>query len=203
MTDNKKVLDQIDDYLGGRLTGHDLDEFESVMLNDPIMQDEINIQVALRQGLSESKEELLAPTKPTLVQRINSILWNPSFSYTALALVLLGFGITWQGQTVESPVLITDVIYVDQPRSSSPTTISILKDQWFVLSIDVTSQMQDSLNLTVRDLNKVYVELESSKANAQGNLAILLPPLAVGEYQIKIAGKGQDTEYRLLVRDND
>jgi hypothetical protein len=55
--DEAKMLDQVDDYLSGRLAGDELDVFEEALLDNTVLQREVAVAQEMRRGLSEATDQ--------------------------------------------------------------------------------------------------------------------------------------------------
>jgi hypothetical protein len=124
--DEAKMLDQVDDYLSGRLAGDELDVFEEALLDNTVLQREVAVAQEMRRGLSEATDQLLEMRLPLLHklhQLVRSTLW--AYSSTAVAVVAA----VWFASILQAPtgsLIIDEIVYVEQVRSSSSQQVHVI-----------------------------------------------------------------------------
>lgn len=76
MANNQQILENIDDFLKGKLDGKELKEFEQQLNSNSDLKQEVEFQSIVREGLMQARQL-------ELKQRMNNIVIEPAFQWTA------------------------------------------------------------------------------------------------------------------------
>ncbi|MFT4713506.1 MAG: hypothetical protein ACI8W1_001995 [Candidatus Azotimanducaceae bacterium] len=197
--DEAKMLDQVDDYLSGRLAGDELDVFEEALLDNTVLQREVAVGRDMRRGLGEATDQLLemrVPLLHKLHQIIRSTLW--AYSSTAVAVV----AVVWFAGILQAPtgsLIIDEIVYVEQMRSSSNQQVHMIAKKNTLLSIDAAAFAEDSFTLIITQNGSEHTKLGPLLANAEMVLNISAPPLLPGRYRLSLFNDNITSYYDLIV----
>ena len=76
MANNQQILENIDNFLKGKLDGKELKEFEQQLNSNSDLKQEVEFQSIVREGLMQARQL-------ELKQRMNNIVIEPAFQWTA------------------------------------------------------------------------------------------------------------------------
>jgi hypothetical protein len=200
MSDQQQfTADQIDDYLANRMSEESQDAFETAMLSDPHLQQQVMLHAELKNGLTEASTELLETreSKPNLLTHLRNLIWQPQFAYGASLILGLGIYQSLPSDSSQTNPLIEDVVYLEQTRSQKPMTVNLKAQLQFLVSIDVSTN--EPVSVMLRKDNTTVFNLASAIPNSIGSLNIVLPPLEPGQYTLSTKNPTNTQEFLINV----
>ncbi len=203
MTTDAERLDLIDDYLKGSLDEEQLDSFETELLFNEALQNEVATQKALKAGLAAESTALLKVEPPSLLRRVDSVVRSRGWAYAASVLVLVGSVTLVQptGDTVPTGIAQMDLVYVERVRAGSEPELILNSGKPHLLSIDAIEFENTSVNVAVTSsTGEVSVEGEGLTPSEDGVLNLAVPPLGPGQYELSLRDTNTQTVYALSVK---
>lgn len=186
---NITVIEQVDNYLAGRLNEEALDSFEVQLLEDESLQAYVSEQVALREALKSESELLLSAPTPGLLRQIHEYLTAPAWSCAAsLALVFLIPMVLLPSKEVDDAVTAEVVVWrnleftrsADVPRIVAPSNTALM------LSIDAFGMGINSADIQITLGDEIVATLIGISADEQSLMNVILSPLPPADYRIEI-----------------
>ena len=196
-----KLLEQVDEYLAGRLQGDALDDFETQLLKDLNLQKFVIQQTQLKEGLTESASDLLGTQnlsgQDTLWQKAINLLWQPQVAY-ALSLVLFATALLPGSVGNQNPSFVDEVADVDQTRSDKQIDIKLVMGSQYLLALDLNHT--EAVNVLLNQGNKEILSSLNVAPSNTGSLNFIIPELEAGQYQLAIVSPKFDRKYNIEVR---
>lgn len=193
-------------YLIGMLSQEELDDFEASMLADPQFLNHIRTEAALREGvkalgLGESaahpaKVSARGPSSaPGWLQRLQNLVTSPAWAWPASALAGVALFALVSPQPPASTALINEIVYVDQNRSSTDTTIELKAGESALLAIDAIAWEQSGVvNIAITG-PATALTFDSAPVGQLVEVYVPLRGLSAGEYLLVLSGSGIEQRY--------
>lgn len=197
----KDKLEEIDDYLAGRLVNEDLDQFELELLTDVDLQREVQAQISFREALADEAANLLSEPAPSLLNRLLDSISKPAWSISATsATAVLGVALFFGGAEKSMTGAAVHIEYVEQTRSAEPATIQLPANQVVVLSLDSLGVAANEVKVDVVDGNRTLVSIPAVQVDQQQLINVMFGPLPSGQFTLQLTtGENDFRQYHLLV----
>ena len=192
---NPALMEQVDEYLSGRLSDDDLDEFEIQLLEDPALQAFVKEQIAFRDALGSESPLLLSEPPASILDRIHSFLITPAWAYAAsIGLVLLlPMALLPNGGTPQTTA--TSMVWrnVEAVRGAESLQVSAPANTPIMLSIDGYGMGLQTADILVSLHGENLVSLKAVTADENSLFNIVLSPLPAETYQVELVKPGMDS----------
>lgn len=200
----------VDRYVMGKLTDEELSAFELSLLDDPELQDEVQLMQAM------SAELKLAETRLKLrsQSRLKAILATPAFGASAAVLCVLSFGLSAilffgsQSVTVDGSgrLLGVNEFWLGQVRGGDGAVEIATNGSPTLLYIDVGPSPVDRYRITIYDASGEARNPVITDAGADKQVRVLLQGIEMGPYDLAVdaivenRGAIRVAEYSLILR---
>lgn len=192
MSDNQ-YNHQIDDYLANRLTDGDIELFEAQLMDDTDLQKAVLVQRALKRGLIENKQALLAPAESNFLDRLQTLITTPFWSYAATVSLLVILGVMFNEEEPSQFGIIEGTSTdnrLTRGVDASDTTIKIDRSITNLAKISTEDKFVD---LRITSNGNLVFEKNNISPDGFGNLLLVIPPLSAGSYQVEITSASGET----------
>ncbi len=195
-------LDTIDDYLSGRLVADQLDDFEIELLVNEELQNEVNMQLAFRQGLALESEALSKIEPPTMISRLDTVVRSRVWAYAASVMVLVG-GVSMVqqgGPNTYDAMQQVDLVYVERTRAGNDPDVSLSSMRPQMLSIDAIEFVDKPVTVRVTSQSgDEALSVSGLVPSDDGVLNVVVPGLPKGSFQLVLEHQQEQTTYNLVV----
>jgi len=200
MNDDASMLDQIDDYLAGRLTDDELDLFEEALLESAVLQREVVVAQELRAGLAEASDQLLEVREPFL-QKLHNVIRSTMWAYSSTAVAIVAaVWLVREPQPVDGTRIVDAIVYVENMRSSKRQQIEVTAEKNTLLSIDAAAFANNPVTLSISGSGDEYLKLGPLYPNIEMEVNVPVRLTTPGSYQLSISNASLTIDYELIVR---